>query len=450
MNTVFQRSYNEKLVYPVGFPEIENEKNIILTQHGRMGYGCLGNNNVLAIGPAEYLTKSIAVPNILQGYGSYIVLDPDGTIYKNTKDFLEENGYTIKIVDLAHPETSEAYNPFRFLHCKEAEKRYERVLLMARSIVNATKTEEKSDLFWMAAEEALLQAVIFYLLDHCEPEEQNLPTMAKLLETAVHGQNDAGKLLDPIFEKIREGNPEDVSAMHYAVFRQAAAKTARMICTLVAEYMSGFTNPGIRQIIDHDSLRMQKCGDTKTAVFLNIPNTTDTERILTNIILGQAFPVLRERAEKKCQIPLKTPVHFILNACTAAGEIPKLHFAQIVMHNYGVSCILMLRSIDQLRQCYGNQWNQIADACYAAVYFRGEGDAELYERESRIYGRKAISGFQFVSDRIGITVGEDRIKRPLFTPEAIKRIALGHAVCMVAGQDPVDDTAYDPETHPSC
>lgn len=450
MKTTFQKDYNEKFVYPIGSPEIEDDRNIILTQNGRVGYGRLGTDNIMAIGPAKYLEKSVAVPNILQGYGSYIVLDQDGSIYEDVKDFLAKNEYVVKVIDPCHPEISAAYNPFRYLNCEDTEKRYERILAMARSIVSATATENRKDFFWAAAEEALLQAVIFYLLDHCEPEKQNLTAMAELLETAAHNPDDTDSLLDPVFEKIRKEDPEDVGATHYAVFKQASRKTARAIFMIVTEYMGGFANQETKRMIDHDDVRIETLGDTKTMVFLKIRSVTDAERILANIMLGQIFPVLREQAEKEHQIPLKLPVHLILNAFTFIGEIPGFRFAQTVMHHYGLSSILMLRSIDQLRQCYGDQWDLIASTCYATVYFRGAGDAELYERESRTYGRKAIQGFRFIAESTGFEISKEGERVPLFTPEEIKQIECGHAICMIAGYDPVDDMPYDPKMHPSC
>ena len=447
MQTAFPKFYNEKYTYPIGSERIEDSQNIILTQNGRMGYRCLGNDNIMAIGPAEYLEKSIAAPNILQGYGSYIVIDPNGTIYEYTKEFLTDNGYTIKIFDPEHPEESVAYNPFEYICKDDMKKKSEGVLAVMRCIINATATDGKMDLFWEKAEEALLQALMFYVLDHCEPEEQNLVTMAELLKMDMPGKNDA---LDRLFEKVRSKAPKDMCVKQYEVFKQASPKTAQAILTIARNHICGFANANLRSMIDHDEMHMETWGDIKTAVFLKGSCEDGLNRVLTNMMLTQTFPVLRTQAEKEQQIPLKVPVHFILNAFTSIGEIPNFSFPQCVMHHYGLSCMILVHTIDDLRKCYGDKWEAIAGCCYATVYFKNDTNSEQDGKKDVGSAKEAaLSDFEFVSARIGVMKDTSGKLVRLVSSEEVSLIKPGHAICMVAGQEPVEDAPYDLETHPA-
>lgn len=47
------------------------------------------NSHILALGsPASGKTRSVVLPNLLKASGSYIVVDPDGSLYKASKEKL--------------------------------------------------------------------------------------------------------------------------------------------------------------------------------------------------------------------------------------------------------------------------------------------------------------------------------------------------------------------------
>lgn len=49
----------------------------------------LTNSHILALGsPASGKTRSVVLPNLLKASGSYIVVDPDGSLYKASKEKL--------------------------------------------------------------------------------------------------------------------------------------------------------------------------------------------------------------------------------------------------------------------------------------------------------------------------------------------------------------------------
>ena len=63
--------YNMKYTYPEGSKETDkgpkSEQNIILTKNGRVGFGKLGNDNILVIGgPGTGKSWAVVRPNILQ------------------------------------------------------------------------------------------------------------------------------------------------------------------------------------------------------------------------------------------------------------------------------------------------------------------------------------------------------------------------------------------------
>ena len=59
----------EAQIYPIGKADKDEQKNIILSQHGCVGFGQMGNNNVLVIGGIGK-SREIIQPNLLQAFGS--------------------------------------------------------------------------------------------------------------------------------------------------------------------------------------------------------------------------------------------------------------------------------------------------------------------------------------------------------------------------------------------
>ena len=96
------------------------EHDVILAQNQYYSTDCketLINNNVLVVGTAGCgKTRSIVSPNILQASGSYVISDPKGLLHKKYGRYLSRKGYEIKVVDFIHPETSDSYNFFHYIH----------------------------------------------------------------------------------------------------------------------------------------------------------------------------------------------------------------------------------------------------------------------------------------------------------------------------------------------
>lgn len=71
------------------------------------------NINILAVGPSgSGKTHNFMLPNLLKASGSYLAIDPSKALLTDSIDVLQENGYTIKIIDFENTKHSETYNPF--------------------------------------------------------------------------------------------------------------------------------------------------------------------------------------------------------------------------------------------------------------------------------------------------------------------------------------------------
>ena len=154
--------------------------NLILTQNMRIGLDTRKhrrNLNVLVIGGAG-AGKSMfyARPNLLQANTAYIVLDPKGELLEDCGGFLEEEGYTVWVLNLLHPEQSDHYNPFPFLETEDD------VLELVENIFDNTTDSEarKGEQIWDDSAKSLLRSLIFYVKSVMPPEKQNFASVMRL------------------------------------------------------------------------------------------------------------------------------------------------------------------------------------------------------------------------------------------------------------------------------
>ena len=75
----------------------------------------------------------------MQMFGSYVVTDPKGELFRDTYKLLKENGYDIKVLNLLDIHSSNQYNPFAYIHSEED------VLDVADLFIKNASGESKED-----------------------------------------------------------------------------------------------------------------------------------------------------------------------------------------------------------------------------------------------------------------------------------------------------------------
>ena len=312
MDTKMLDMYNMKYTYPEGSKETDkgpkSEQNIILTKNGRVGFGKLGNDNILVIGgPGTGKSWAVVRPNILQEYGSYVITDPSGELLATCGNFLIERGYQIRVLNLVDMAHSNTYNPFRYIEKEED------VMTLINCLINCTSDGQKSsDPFWEKSETALLEAIIFYLIRYRSKEEQNFTMVSRLLSEAKADKNGNSKL-DNLFNRIRDIDPDDICVRQYDIFKQASDKTAQSILITAAVRLAPFNIDAVSNLTTEDQMHLQTLGDRKSAVFIIVPQGDNTYSFLVNMMYSQMFSTLYEHAAKTNRFPLPVPVRFILD-----------------------------------------------------------------------------------------------------------------------------------------
>ena len=303
--------YTRDCVEPLGSPQIDLSKNMILAQKMYMSmdsrrisshnnFKRMRNMNVFVIGGSG-AGKSFGLvgPNILQANCSYIVTDPSGGLFKDYGWFLEYNGYRIKCFNLDHMDRGNHYNPFNYIHSdKDIEE------LVTTLISNTTPPEQHSgDPFWEKSETALLLSLIAYLYHYAPKRYKNFSNVMRLLRASdVRDNDDSAKSpLDLLFDEAKEKDPEGFAIKQYETYTLAAPKTKQSILISAAVRLQAFDLNDVADLTDTDDIDLDSIGDEKTALFVIIPTGKTTFNFLASLMYTQLFQRLYSYCENEAQ-----------------------------------------------------------------------------------------------------------------------------------------------------
>ena len=431
------------------------ENNVILTQHLQMGLdGRKHRRNLLQIvigGSGAGKTRFYALPNLMQSNCSFVASDPKGELLANTGPLLIEKGYTLRVLNLIHPEQSDFYNPFYYIR---EDKDVLRLVNML--IKNTTPKQSKTDdPFWEKAETALLMALMFYLIYEAPPEEQNFATVMYLIENAdvQEEEEESPSALDLLFLELEDRDAEHIAVKFYRVFQQAAGKTAKSILVSAAVRLAPFNLPEIAHITSRDSMEIGQTGDRLTAVFCVIPDSDTSLNFLVSLFYSQLFSELYLTADSAKGRRLKIPVRLIMD------EFPNIpvpggdDFERILatMRSREISASIIIQNMAQLKALFRDNWESIVGLCDSLLYLGGN-EQSTHKYLSELLGKETIE-----TKSRGLTRGlhgnssenTQSAGRELLTPDEVRLLDNRCALLFVRGELPVLDEKYPLEQHPN-
>ena len=433
--------------YPIGKADMDKQKNIILSQHGRVGFGHMGNNNVLVIGGIGK-SREIIQPNLLQAFGSYVILDRDGEYFNRNASFFRKKYYQVRVLNLSDIEHSNQYNPLHYVRDEEDAS------LLVQCIFNcaSAKRKQTADLFWEKAERAILEALILYVVQ-CRPkEDQNFATVLKLLNDAKTDEQGL-EALDKLFGEAKDAAKEDSFTARYHVFKQESERTALSVLIMAAVRLAVFAREDIQTLTKDDQMEIEMMSVEDTATFL-IPSANDDDTMLINMIYTQMMARLYKYAAEINCFPLPRQVRFVMDDFASLGVLPRFQMKLPTMHKYGLSVMLCVNSLAQIKTLYPEDWEIIVGNCMTFAYL-GAAETEVHREIVRLISKATIVSrnttksivdevrpFRLFCDLL-------QILRNLLNMGKVRRMKPGKVICMITGYQPLYDDCYDISAHPN-
>ena len=431
--------------------EKQYTNNLLLTQHFRMGldgYKHKRNLNVLVVGGSGAgKSRTYAIPNIMQCNCSMVITDPKAELLRKTGGVLERNGYEVRVFDLINPETSWCYNPFAYVRDDKD------VLKLINNLIRNTtpKGAQSSDPFWEKSETALLQALMLYLLHEAPPEEQNFPMIMEMLGSAQVKEDDEDyqSPLDILFERLEMRDPESIAVKQYAIYKQAAGKTAKSILISVGVRLAAFNLKQIANLTCTDELDLYSIGEKKVALFCCIPDADTSMNYLVGMIYSNLFQTLYYVADRKYGGRLPIPVHCIMDEWPNVALPDDFDKILATMRSRGISCSIIIQNIAQMKALFKDSYESLIGNCDEFLYLGGN-EKEGHKYVSELLGKETLDTNTYgkTKGRSGsYSVNYQQTGRELLTPDEIRLLDNRKAILFIRGERPIMDDKYDLKKH---
>ena len=431
--------------------EKQYTNNLLLTQHFRMGldgYKHKRNLNVLVVGGSGAgKSRTYAIPNNPPPNCSMVITDPKAELLRKTGGVLERNGYEVRVFDLINPETSWCYNPFAYVRDDKD------VLKLINNLIRNTtpKGAQSSDPFWEKSETALLQALMLYLLHEAPPEEQNFPMIMEMLGSAQVKEDDEDyqSPLDILFERLEMRDPESIAVKQYAIYKQAAGKTAKSILISVGVRLAAFNLKQIANLTCTDELDLYSIGEKKVALFCCIPDADTSMNYLVGMIYSNLFQTLYYVADRKYGGRLPIPVHCIMDEWPNVALPDDFDKILATMRSRGISCSIIIQNIAQMKALFKDSYESLIGNCDEFLYLGGN-EKEGHKYVSELLGKETLDTNTYgqTKGRSGsYSVNYQQTGRELLTPDEIRLLDNRKAILFIRGERPIMDDKYDLKKH---
>ncbi len=433
------------------------EANKILTQNVRIGFDGhvhRRNLNVMVVGGAGAgKTRFYAMPNILQATKdskfSMVVLDPKGGTLRACGQYLIDQGYDVRILDLINLDRSHCYNPFVYLESDDDIQR-----LTTNIIKNTTpKGSHTSEPFWDQAAEMLLKALVFYLFYEAPPDEQNFPMVMDLIRAGDVKENDDDYVspLDILFAELEQKDPEHIALKYYRNYHSGAAQTLKSIQISLIARLEKFNLPSLAGITQTDEMRLRELGEKPGVIFALIPDNDQSFNFIIGMLYTQLFQQLYRSADFEHGGRLPYHVHFIMDEFANVCLPDSFDSLLSTMRSREISVSIILQNMAQLKALFEKNWESITGNCDEFLYLGGN-EQSTHKYVSELLGKETIDTNNYDLNRGrsgGGSTKHDLLQaRELMTPDEVRMLDNRYGILFIRGEYPVVDLKYDLMHHP--
>lgn len=380
---------------------------------------------------------------------SFVVLDPKGELLRDTGNLLKEKGYEVKVFDLIDMEKSHCYNPFVYLHSDDDIQR-----LTTNLFKNTTpKGSQTQDPFWDQTAAMLLKALVCYLHYEAPPDEQNFPMVMEMIRAGdVKEDNEEYQsVLDELFERLEERNPEHIALKYYRAYHSGSAKTLKSIQISLVSRLEKFNLDSLAGITQTDEMELGNIGEKKTAVFAVIPDNDSSFNFIVGMLYTQLFQQLYYQADSIHDGRLPVHVHFVMDEFANVALPDEFDKLLSTMRSREISVSIIIQNLAQLKALFEKQWESIVGNCDEFLYLGGN-EQSTHEYVSKLLGKETIDTNTYGRSRGrngNYSTNYQLAGRELMTPDEVRMLDNKYALLFIRGERPIQDLKYDIFHHPN-
>lgn len=419
------------------------------------------NWNIIVFGASGAgKTRFFIVPNVLQLVGCYIIVDPSGELEQQLRGVLERNAYIIKRLSTDDMTKSNRFNPLYYI------RNTSDILVVVNTLLENTqessgKAGGDAD-FWRKASQALLCAIIGYLVEVLPVEQRNFSNVLEILRMNnldEHADVTEKTDFDRLFLALGDANPASYAYHQYLTFKKAPAKTALNILISTAVLISQYVDiPEFNNLTYKDELELDRLGEEKMVLFLNIPLADRTYSWITAMLFSITFILLYRKGKERMEREgltgpeLKVPVKCLIDECRNIGKIPNLGEYLATCRKYLISIVPIFQNYSQIVEVYGKEGaNSIIGNCDTTV-FLGGSDSDTLKIICEHLGKETVKTLSYGNSkgRLGsVSTNKQEVGRELMSRIQVEQMSNTECLVFIRSLRPFKVRKYRLEKHPN-
>lgn len=329
----------------------------------------------------------VVIPDMLQMTGSYVVADVKGTLYRQTRQVMEDNGYKVRVLNLKDLRYSNCFNPLEYL------EREDEVMALVDTFVFNSRTDGtgQGDQFWEDSMAMLLTSVLTYLVQ-TEGEEK---TFARALEligglVVIKGEIMPFSPYEIQMRILEATDPGNAALTFYKQFKQAPAETLQSILISTTSRLRLWNITDVKVLTARDEMDIDGLVEEKTVLYLVLPPQNRTYRVISAMFLSTLFSYIQRKAEREGGGKLPVPLALLLDEFANLGKINDFSTILTLVRSYGIRVVPIIQSVQQLEHNYDKDEDTIVSNC--AIYnYLGTNSVKTREDLVRRLGKTTIT-----------------------------------------------------------
>ena len=331
----------------------ETEKGELITKAGLL------NGNTLVLGTTgSGKTVKYVIPNIKANLEKKnFVWTGCFYSYDEIKNILP--GYNIKYLDVTGKNIKDTYNPFKYI---TGEKDIIDIAdILSCSIIS--NKGGKSDPFWNDAVTMLMRAIFLYAYNTAENNNLSFYTIKDIICNLAKADNH-DNYFESLFDSYKDNDLKNAISC-WQTFKLAPSKSKNEVIMLVAAFFSRF-DENVKNVVETDSLNIDDLFIKDNQAII-IPCAIDSAY---SFIAAMLIHQITSRGMLLQEVSKTT--HKLVDIYL--DEFANYDFSSFfprtiaVMRNYGINIHMMLQTLHQGYNKYGDDFDVIIGNCDTKIY----------------------------------------------------------------------------------
>ena len=279
---------------------------------------------------------------------SVVVTAHDYDIYDKTSNTAKENGYEIKVLDMAN--IKDTFDLIKWTAIQDAH-------FLAKTIIEYEDTDTAG--YWKNAEEGLLTALILYV-------SKNHGSFKDIYEiTSNKSIEELSELLDADAEDETWQAYCDAIKKSYAPFRNTEARVQIQILTAINFYLANYRDEPVNTILNKENIDLSLPAKKPCIYYIINSGQVSRSGVLTAIFISLMIRKIYSYSETLTAAEFTDQVHvnFILDDFAQIGRIYRFDSVLSTVRSRKISVTIIADILEQLQRLYPYEYQTILELC---------------------------------------------------------------------------------------